>query len=186
MKKLLIGMAMVALLGFAAFATKTADTADLTLDISTYLRITASTAIDVTIPPGESGGEGSATFNCAGNVDYQVTGALAIDNTIVTGYNVVASVNVTQADYAWAYSFADFPGNGEDWRTGTWGVWPDVILNNQMLLAPANQPTNSDHTVWVGVCIWTFPEGEAALYPGYYKAGSYTGSTLTLTIAAQP
>jgi len=185
MKKVLIGMAMVALLGFATFAA-TEGTANLTLDISTYLRITANTPIGITISPGESGGEGSATFNCAGNVDYQVTGSLSIDNTIVTGYNAVLSQDVHQDDYAWAYSFVDFAGNGEEWRTGTWGVWPDVILNNQTLLAPANQPTNSDHTVWVGVCTWTFPDGQAASYPGYFKAGTYTGSTLTLTIAAQP
>jgi len=187
MKKLLIGIVvvgMVALLQLAAFATTQVGTANLTLGIETYLSLKALDSIDITVGAGESGGEGSATFRCAANVDYQVTGVLSIDDTTVTGYNVVDGVNVTQADYEWAYSFVDFPDNGESWRTSPWGEWADVVVNNQTLVADANQPTATYHTVWVGVCLWTFPDGQADSYPGYYKAGSYTGSTLTLTIAA--
>jgi len=169
MKKLLAGIAvvgMVALLTVSAMATAIDGSANLDLTIEEYLRLTVlDTEVSITVEFGQSGNNAPVPFNIevAANVDYDVKGKIIGSSTVQVGcdYGTDTSGSCTPiyaSDFAWGLSASAFNGevwrSSESWPTGIYGQASSsvVILSDE----PANEPGEVTHTLYTGVCTWTF------------------------------
>ncbi len=190
MRKLMIGMAVVAVLALAvtpAIALKdlTIDgtTAEISppveLEIEEYCRISIADTdlpIHVNVPGGESGSasdSGQVDYVVAANFDFQVTADVGGLNVTGTGTD----------PFKWDYSV-----------DGCTGVNDGVISGGtHTLTADANEPAEETHTLVVACKIWD-DGGDGYGGPlgfndeaGDYVAGEhYDAGTMTLTVSAQP
>jgi len=201
MKKLLIGMTVVALLGLLVVPAMAdlADTAKVNLEVVEVLKVEISSGapLDLTIPYMNSGDQDSFTIRAVANTAYDILGKIEGNSAVKVGeYNS----NIVNADQlAWGISSLSF--NGEDWKDGALGYGPNVVgsLDNDSgggtyaqegPLAlwenqPANEPADEFFTVYVGVCTWTWLRlgGPEEDYKGYVQAGTYdNAATITMTI----